>query len=260
LTNEAETWFNSLRTEAQTNFNSLEQAFKAKYILPLTNRFTMLADFRMRIQGCIESLRSYLNEAGAKLKAMNYPRELWLDFIYPTLQPKVQTLLTGFASFDSLLQDCDRIERMVKTMTPAPPSTFSINDVNSETELNTRAILIQNSAVDDKLATIEKRLAQMSFHNNNSKSTPDLRNIGRQSFNNQDKTCFFCGKTGHIKCTCFCFQETLSARPTNSRPNTGFRRGSQEHHGRSRLRVSFADDNNRPNFTQNNYSRGNYNG
>jgi hypothetical protein len=51
----------------------------------------MLADLRMRIQGCNESLRSYLTEAGAKLKAMNYPRELWLDFIYPTLQPTVQT-------------------------------------------------------------------------------------------------------------------------------------------------------------------------
>jgi hypothetical protein len=72
---------------------------------------------------------------------MNYPRELWLDFIYPTLQPTVQTLLTGFASengsFDSLLQDCDRIERMAKTMTPQLPSTFSVNAVNSETELNT---------------------------------------------------------------------------------------------------------------------------
>jgi hypothetical protein len=44
--------------------------------LPLTNRFTMLADLRMRIQGCNESLRSYLTEAGTKLKAMNYPREL----------------------------------------------------------------------------------------------------------------------------------------------------------------------------------------
>jgi hypothetical protein len=75
---------------------------------------------------------------------------------------------------------------MAKTMTPAPPPAFSINAVNSETELNTHAILIQNSAVDDKLATIEKRLAQLSFQNNKSKSTPDLRTIGRQSFNNQD--------------------------------------------------------------------------
>jgi hypothetical protein len=107
LTDEAETWFNSLRTETQTNFVALEQAFKAQYILPMTNKFTMLADLRMRIQGCNEILRSYLTKAGAKLKAMNYPRDLWLDFIYPTLQPMVQTLLAGFAS-DNGLTLCNR--------------------------------------------------------------------------------------------------------------------------------------------------------
>jgi hypothetical protein len=264
LTDEAETWFNSLRTETQTNFHALEQAFKAQYMLPLTNRFTMLADLRSRIQGCNESLRSYLTEAGAKLKAMNYPRELWLDFIYPTLQPTVQTLLTGFASengsFDSLLQDCDRIERMAKTMTPTPPPTFSVNSVNSETKLNTRAILIQNSVVDDKLATIEKRLAQLSFKDNKSKSASDLRNIGHRSLNYQDKTCFHCGKTGHIRRTCFHFQQTLASNPSNLRSNTSFRRGGQEHRGRSRLRVSFADDINRPNYTSNTPSRGSYTG
>jgi hypothetical protein len=50
-----------------------------------------------------------------------------------------------------------------------------------------------------------------------------------------------------------------NSKSHNYRQNTGFRR-NQENRGRSRLRVSFADDNNRPNFNQNDYSRGNYNG
>jgi hypothetical protein len=45
----------------------------------------MLSDLRMRVQGSNESLRSFLTEAGAKLKAMGYPREIWLDLIYPAL-------------------------------------------------------------------------------------------------------------------------------------------------------------------------------
>jgi hypothetical protein len=193
---------------------------------------------------------------------MNYPRDLWLDFIYPTLQPTVQTLLTGFASengsFDSLLQDCDSIERVAKTMNLIAASTFSVNALNSETELKTCPILIQNSAVDDKLAKIKKRLAQMSMKDNKSKSVPDLTNVGRRP-QNQSKNCFFCGISGHIKRECFRFQEVMSNKSSNSRQNTGFRRGGQHHRGRSRLRVSFADDNNRPNHNRSNYSRGNYN-
>jgi hypothetical protein len=256
LTDEAETWFNSLRTETQANFLALEQAFKAQYILPTTNKFTMLADLRMRVQGCNESLRSYLTEAGAKLKAMNYPRDLWLDFIYPTLQPTVQTLLTGFASdngsFDSLLQDCDRIERMAKTINPAPASSFLVNAMNSETDLTTRAILIQNSAVDDKLDKIEKRLAQMTITDKKSQSVPNLTNVGRPS-PGSNVVCFFCGKTGHLKRNCFRFCEMMNSKSNNSHQNTGFNR-NQDNRGRSRLRVSFADDN------PTNYSQGNYNG
>jgi hypothetical protein len=158
---------------------------------------------------------------------MNYRRDLWLDFIYPTLQPTVQTLLTGFASdngsFDSLLQDCDRIERMAKTMNPAPASSFSVNARNSETDLTTRTILIQNSAVDDKLDKIEKRLAQMTITDNKSKSVPNLTNVGRP-LPGSNIACFFCGKTGNLKRNCFRFCEMMNSKSTNSRQNTGFRR------------------------------------
>jgi hypothetical protein len=98
LVEDAETWFNSLKSETQTDFAALEQAFRRQYILPMTNRFTMLSDLRMRVQGSNESLRSFLTEAGAKLKAMGYPREIWLDLIYPALYGSVQSLLTGFAA------------------------------------------------------------------------------------------------------------------------------------------------------------------
>jgi hypothetical protein len=64
----------------------------------MTNKFTMLLDLRRRVQGSNESLRSIFMEAGAKLKAMGYPREIWLDLIYPTLHGSVQSLLTGFAA------------------------------------------------------------------------------------------------------------------------------------------------------------------
>jgi hypothetical protein len=124
----------------------------------------------------------------------------------------VQTLFTGFASdngsFDSLLQDCGSIERLAKPMNPAPASTFSVNALNSETELNTRAILIQNSAVDDKLAKIEKWLAQMSLGDKKSKSVSDLTYVGRRT-QNQNKNCYFCGKSGHIKRECFRFQASI---------------------------------------------------
>jgi hypothetical protein len=144
---------------------------------------------------------------------------------------------------------------MAKTMNPTPATSFSINAVNSETELNTRAILIQNSAVDDKLDKIEKRLAQMSFEDKKSQSTTNISHIGR-STQNQHKTCFFCGKSGHIKRECFRFQASLANKSSNPHPNTGFRRGGPDNRGRSRLRVSFADDNN----YQSHYSRGNYRG
>jgi hypothetical protein len=264
LTDEAENGFNSLRTETQTTFNALAQAFDAQYILPLSTRFTMLADLRMRLQGCNESLRSYLTKAGAKLKVMNYSRELWLDFIYPTLQPTIQTLPTGFSSengsFDSLLNDNERIERMAKTMNPTPLSTLSTNAFNSEIEHNNHAFLFQNSAVDDKLAYTEQRLAQMSLKNNTSKSVSDLTDIVARRPLNQIKNCFFCGEIGHVKLECFRFQDTISHKSSHPSQDTGFRRRGYGQRCHSRLRVSFTDDNNRHNYSQINYRRGDYGG
>jgi hypothetical protein len=45
----------------------------------------MLSDLRIRVQGSNESLRSFLTEAGAKIKAMGYSREIWLDLVYAAL-------------------------------------------------------------------------------------------------------------------------------------------------------------------------------
>jgi hypothetical protein len=99
-------------------------------------------------------------------------------------------------------------------MNPAPASTFSVNALNSETELNTRAILIQNSAVDDKLDKIEKRLAQIALTDNKSKSVSNLVNVGHQS-QRRISNCFFCGKAGHLKRDCFRFQEMMSSKSNN---------------------------------------------
>jgi hypothetical protein len=90
---DAETWYNSLTNATQNNFRQLEEAFKNQYIDPISNKFAMLSDLRVRVQGHHESLRTFLTEAGARLKAMGYPRELWLDLIYPVLLPSIQNVL-----------------------------------------------------------------------------------------------------------------------------------------------------------------------
>jgi hypothetical protein len=110
---------------------------------------------------------------------------------------------------------------MAKSMNPTPASTFSVNAMNSETELNTHAILIQNSAVDDKLEKIEKRLAQIALTDNKPKSISNLVNVGRQP-QKRISNCFFCGKAGHLKRDCFHFQEMMNSKSNNPRQNTGF--------------------------------------
>jgi hypothetical protein len=91
----------------------------------------MLSDLRVRVQGPNESLRTFLNEAGARLKAMSYSRELWLDLIYPVLLPAIQNVLQGFAthisSYDELLAECDRMERTARSVQPPPTAISAIN-------------------------------------------------------------------------------------------------------------------------------------
>jgi hypothetical protein len=117
---DAETWYNSLTNETQNNFRQLEEAFRNQYVDPTSNKFAMLSDLRVRVQGPNESLRTFLTEAGARLKAMGYPRELWLDLIYPVLLPVIQNVLQGFAthitSYDELLAECDRMERTARSV------------------------------------------------------------------------------------------------------------------------------------------------
>jgi hypothetical protein len=131
LVGDAETWYNSLTNETQNNFRQLEEAFKNQYIDPTSNKFAMLSDLRVRVQGHHESLRTFLTEAGARLKAMGYPRELWLDLIYPVLLPSIQNVLQGFAThitdFDELLTECDRMERTARSVQPPPTALAAIN-------------------------------------------------------------------------------------------------------------------------------------
>jgi hypothetical protein len=91
----------------------------------------MLSDLRVRVQGHHESLRTFLTEAGARLKAMGYPRDLWLDLIYPVLLPSIQNVLQGFAThitdYDELLTECDRMERTARSVQPPPTAMSAIN-------------------------------------------------------------------------------------------------------------------------------------
>jgi hypothetical protein len=98
---------------------------------------------------------------------MGYPREIWLDLIYPALHGSVQSLLTGFAAengtYDSLLNDCDRIERMSKSVCPTQQA-FTVNAMYVDQNHTKPDVSLQNSIVDEKLQRIEKTLAQISLN------------------------------------------------------------------------------------------------
>jgi hypothetical protein len=102
-----------------------------RYVDPTSNKFAMLPDLRVRDQGPNDSLGTFLTEAGARLKAMGYPRELWLDLIYPVLLPSIQNVLQGFAthitSYDELLAECDRMECTARSVQPPPSAISAIN-------------------------------------------------------------------------------------------------------------------------------------
>jgi hypothetical protein len=180
----------------------------------MTNKFTMLSDLRLRVQGSNESLRSFLTEAGAKLKAMGYPREIWLDLIYPALHGSVQSLLTGFAAengtYDSLINDCDRIERMAKSVCPTQQA-FTVNAMYVDQNRTKPDVIFQNAVVDEKLKRIEQTLAQISLNTISSKQPRSIsQNNSTQDAYKPPIKCFFCDKVGHIKRDCFKFQATLN--------------------------------------------------
>jgi hypothetical protein len=144
-----------------------------------------------------------LTEAGAKLKAMGYPRDIWLDLIYPALHPSVQSLLTGFAaengSYDLLLNDCDRIERMSKSVCPTQ-QTFTVNALYVDPDRPKQTTLLQDSMVDQKLQKIEQTLAQISLNNTlNTKPKSFLFNNTSQQSGKSPIRCYFCSRVGHIK-------------------------------------------------------------
>jgi hypothetical protein len=210
LVGDAETWYNSLTDETQLNFRQLEGAFRNQYIDPVSNKFAMLSDFRVRVQGPNESLRTFLTEAGAPLKAMGYPRELWLDLIYPVLLPSIQNVLQGFAtnitSYDELLAECDRIERTARLVQPPPTVISAINTTQLLPFPLTESQLLGSS---DKLQASIARLNVESPQNNNNQrdSRPRVRpQFDRPSnrspnFNTLPR-CFYCNITGHVQRDC----------------------------------------------------------
>jgi hypothetical protein len=65
--------------------------------------------------------------------------------------------------YDSLLNDCDRIERMSKSVCPTQQA-FIVNAMYVDQTRTKPDILLQNSTVDDKLQKIEKTLAKISLN------------------------------------------------------------------------------------------------
>jgi hypothetical protein len=207
---DVETWYNSLTNETQNNFRQLEEAFKNQYIDPTSNKFAMLSDLRVRVQGHHESLRTFLTEAGARVKAMGYPRELWLDLIYPVLLPSIQNVLQGFAAnitdFDELLAECDRIERTARSVQPPPNAMAAINAAHLLPFQNNDFSLIES--IDKLQASIARLNVETPQNSNNQRdSRPRPRSqfdrLSNRSLNfNPPPRCFYCKITGHIQRDC----------------------------------------------------------
>jgi hypothetical protein len=208
----------------------------------------MLADLRMRVQGSNESLRSFLTEAGAKLKAMGYPREIWLDLIYPALHGSVQLLLTGFAAengtYDSVLNDCDRIERMSKSVCPTQ-QTFTVNAMYVDQNRTKPDILLQNSIVDEKLQNRKDFGTNLFEHDLEQRTKVNFTKYSNSSQNTRKPPirCFFCDKVDHIKRHCFRFLATLNngTQQHGNRNSRSMSANCNDNRDRSRFRVTFTD-------------------
>jgi hypothetical protein len=194
----------------------------------------MLSDLRVRVQGHHESLRTFLTEARARLKAMGYPRELWLDLIYPVLLPSIQTVLQGFAphitDYDELLTECDRMERTAKSVQPLPTAMSAINAAQLLPFQTTDPSLMESI---DKLQASIARLNVESPQNNNNNNQRDSRPRSRQQFDrpsnkspnfNQPPRCFYCNISGHIQRDCRKKRNDMARRRNFSNTNNYQRR------------------------------------
>jgi hypothetical protein len=170
----------------------------------------MLSDLRVRIQGPNESLRPFLTEVGARLKAMGYPRELWLDLIYPVLLPSIQNVLQGFAtnitSYDELLAECDRMERTARSVQPPPTAMAAINAAQLLPCQHNDSLVLESL---DKLHASIARLNVESPQNSNNvrdsrpRSRPQFDRPSNRSTNfNPPPRCFYCNIIGHVQHDC----------------------------------------------------------
>jgi hypothetical protein len=206
LVGDTETWYNCLTNETQHNFRQLEEAFRKQYVDPSSNKFAMLSDLRVRVQGPNESLRTFLTEAGARLKAMGYPRDLWLDLIYPVLLPSIQGFAAHISSYDKILAECDHIERTARSVQP-PPTTMSAINVTQLLPMQQSESQLLESI--DKLQTSIARLNVESPSNSatqqNSRPEPRPqfnRRQNRPPNSNSTVRCYYCNNMGHIQRDC----------------------------------------------------------
>jgi hypothetical protein len=88
------------------------------------NKQIMLADIRAHIQRPTESLRAFLTDVGARLKTIDYPKNIWLDLIFTSLRPEIQA---------------EKIKRYAQ---PFRHNFPQISSINTENDLTT----IQNTS------------------------------------------------------------------------------------------------------------------
>jgi hypothetical protein len=146
---------------------------------------------------------------------MGYPRELWLDLIYPVLLPSIQNVLQGFAThitdFDELLTECDRMERTDRSVQPPPTAMATINAAQLLPFQNNDSSLIES--IDKLQASIARLNVENTQNANNQReSRPRPRpHFDRPQFDrpsnrspkfNPPPRCFYCNITGNIQCDC----------------------------------------------------------
>jgi hypothetical protein len=141
---------------------------------------------------------------------MGYPRELWLDLIYPVLLPSIQNVLQGFTthitSYDELLNECDRMERTARSVQPPPTAMAAINAAQFLPLQYDDSHLLESI---DKLQSSIARLNVESPQNNNNqrdsrpRARPQFDRPSNRSPNfNPPPHCFYCNITGYVQRDC----------------------------------------------------------